>query len=294
MTEELNLITFNAIAQFVNGLNGLFGKKYRSLALYNRLISKTTIMHQNAISKHIQVFRKFCTENRSSIVNRNTNFTDNVIFFSESACIFMNEVFELTEKEEDSEEIKDGIWKHLLTISALVDPCGRAKEILKKSKEDFESFDESVSNLKTNVSGNEAKFITDIIDKVENSIDPNAKDPMAAVSSIISSGVFTELIGNMNQGMQNGQLDIGKMLSVVNGLVSSIGNSQGDEGSMNDNPMNDNPMNMLSSMMGALGGMNTQNNSPENVMQNMMQSMMQFSNNKEETVSATNYIDDVE
>ena len=100
--------------------------------------------------------------------------------------------------------------------------------------------------------GTETNFLTDIIDKVEAHVDPNA-NPMEAVSSIMQSGVFTDLIGGMNQGLSDGSLDIGKLMGAVQGMVGQLSN-QGDG---NNDPQAANAMNMISSMM---GNMNTGNN----------------------------------
>ena len=277
MSDELNLIAFNAIAQFMKELNTIFGKKYRPIALYNRLISKTTLMHQNAISRHISVFRDFCTVNRACILTRNTELKDDVIFYSEAVSIFMNEVFNLTENEEDSEDIKEGIWKHLLTISALVDPSGRAKDVLKNSvvseRENVrENAREStpVRNTKS-----ETNFINNIIEKVEKNIDPNVSDPMQAVSSMMKSGVFTDLLSDITNGMKSGELDINKMFSAVNEMVSKEG-----VGNDESNPLG-NHMNMLSSMMSSMNtGQNSEGGNdmgdqidPMSMLSSMMSSM---------------------
>ena len=80
------------------------------------------------------------------------------------------------------------IWKHLLTISALVDPTGKAKQLLKEAS-------------KKNNNGLEANFLTNIIEKVEENVDPDA-NPMEAVTSIMQSGVFQELVTGMGEGLQ--------------------------------------------------------------------------------------------
>ena len=45
----------------------VFGKKQRSLKLYVRLITKTTLSHEKAIKKHIKAFRDFCISNRDAL-----------------------------------------------------------------------------------------------------------------------------------------------------------------------------------------------------------------------------------
>lgn len=239
--EELNLITFNAISKFVSELGDLYGSKktQRPLSLYKRLLKKTTIFNEKPIQKHIKAFRSFCVENREIIQTKDSdNLVKNTIKYSETAYIDMRAVFDLVDNEDDkneSKQIKESIWSHILTISALVDPAGKAKEILKESSKNSSSND-----------GQEVNFIANIIDKVEKNVDPNS-NPMEAVGSIMQSGIFTDLISDMNQGLQTGNLDIGKLMGAVTGMVSTMGQQPGSEQS---GQQPDEAMNMLTSMMG--------------------------------------------
>ena len=113
------------------------------------------------------------------------------------------------------------IWKHILAITAIIDPSSKAKDLLRDS-------------LKG--SGAEKNFLSDIINKVESNVNHDASNPMEAVSSIMSSGVFTELMGGMSNGLQNGELDIGKLLGAVQGMVTSLGTMSGGAGSPENMP----------------------------------------------------------
>ena len=70
MNTDNNLIIFKAIANFTQALADEFGKKQHSLALYSRLINKTTLAHDTPIKKHISVFTEFCINNREAILNK--------------------------------------------------------------------------------------------------------------------------------------------------------------------------------------------------------------------------------
>lgn len=249
--EEINLIAFNSIYKFIKSLGDLYSSVYKPLALYNRLISKTTISHTKAVKKHVACFRQFCISNRDSISNKNHKDLNGLISYSNNVYIDMSVIFDIISKEEDSTQIRETVWKHLLTISALLDPAGKAKEILKESSKR--------QNSKNNNSGKEVEFISNIIDKVEKNVDPNA-NPMEAISSIISSGVITDLITSMNNDLQNGELDISKLMGAVSGMVSTLGNNNDNNDSNENNFTNqDNSkeaMNMLQTMMGSfMGGM---------------------------------------
>jgi hypothetical protein len=227
-----NLITFKAISSFVTELSEIFSEKNHSLKLYARLLNKTTLSHEVAIKKHIESFRIFCFDNRDALENKKYElFKNSSVEYSSKVFIDFSNIF----KEADS-ETKNIIWKHLLTIAALVDPAGKAREILKNSKE-----------------SKEANFLSDILEKVETNVTPNS-NPLEAVSSIMSSGIFTELISNMNTGIQDGSLDLGKLMGTVQQMCTSLnvdGGTGGGEGM--EETLNSTPMNMLTSMMSSMG-----------------------------------------
>lgn len=204
--EDNTLIVFNSITKFVHSLNECFGEKQRSLQLYSRLIEKTTIIHEGPIQKHITAFQSFCEKNQDAIYEKDeTKFTQTNVSYSERVFINMSEIFENASPSE-----KETIWKHLLLLMVRFDPSGRAKKILK----------ESLKKSKEN-SENEENFLNNIINKVEKNVSPS-DNPMQAVSSVMSSGLFTDLIGSMTSGLNNGELDLSKLMGTVNGMVSNI------------------------------------------------------------------------
>ena len=210
--EDNNLIIFKAISNFVRDLNDNFGTKQRSLQLYSRLISKTKIIHEGPIKKHVYAFNVFCTENKDTISNKNKNgLKYNKITYSDKVYINIGLIFQQANKQEMS-----AIWKHLLTIMALLDPSSKAKSVLRES---LHSSGEAEQN-----------FLTNIIDKVETNIDSSStSNPMEAVSKIMSSGIFTDLIGGMSTGLQSGELDLGKLMGSVQNMVGSLQAQTGGE-----------------------------------------------------------------
>nr|QBK85263.1 MAG: uncharacterized protein LCIVAC01_00720 [Iridovirus LCIVAC01] len=232
--DDSSLITFKAISNFVSALGSEFGKRQRSLALYCRLIGKTTLSHEKPIYKHIESFRDFCIANREAIIDRDeTKLQNHIIKYSKNVFINMDHIFKL------DKDNKDVIWNHILTISALVDPSSKAKEILKKNME---------ARRRNGESGTEEEFLSTIIDKVEAHVDPSA-NPMQAVAGIMQSGIFTELIGTMSGGLTDGSLDIGKLMGTVQTMVSSIGNMAGGDSEQSPE------LNQMTSMMTNLTGM---------------------------------------
>lgn len=226
---DTSLITFKAISNFTNCLSEVFGAEHRSLKLYAHLIKKTTIAHEKAILKHIDAFRNFCVSNRDSIENKDyKSFQTNNIIYSERVYIVMSNIFNKSDRETAAI-----IWKHLLTISALVDPAGKARKVLKETKKNGDVL--------------EANFLQNIIEKVETNVDPNA-NPMEAISSIMKSGVFQELVSGMGSGLQDGSLDLSKLLGTVQQMVGTLNEDGSGE--------NDATMNLMNTMMSNLNSGN--------------------------------------
>ena len=237
MSTDNSLITFKAIANFTNDLASVFGEIHRPLKLYDHLITKTTIAHDKPILKHIEAFREFCVSNREAISEKNiNNLTFRKIFYSKRVFIDMGFIFQKSDPE-----TTNVIWKHLLTISALVDPTGKAREILKEE-------------TKNGYVG-EANFLTDIISKVESQVDPNA-NPMEAVASIMKSGIFTDLVNGMGSGLQDGTLDLNKLMSTVQTMVTKLSDDSGDSAGGKQ------AVDMITTMMGSInaGAGSVQNN----------------------------------
>jgi hypothetical protein len=227
MSTDTSLITFKAISNFTNDLGDVFSETHRPLKLYSHLINKTTIAHDKPIQKHIEAFRLFCVANRDAIANKDVKgLSKHKISYSKRVFINMKQIFQHSDTETTSV-----IWRHLLTISALVDPTGQARKILKEQAESG--------------GGDEVNFLTDIISKVEDKVDPNA-NPMEAVASIMQSGIFTDLVSGMGNGLQDGSLDLGKLMGTVQTMVTKLSDDAGDkEGG-------EQAMNMINTMMGSL------------------------------------------
>lgn len=220
-----HLLVFHAIANFVDELNSEFGKQYRSLKLYSHLITKTTLVHEKAINKHIKAFTEFVVNNKDAIIEKDVSkIVLTKISYSNRVYIDMAMIF----KSSDA-ETKDIIWNHLLAISALVDPTSNAKQILVNQ------------NKKT---GN---FLENMTEKLNEHIDPESANPMEAISSIMKSGLFTELVQSMGSGLANGSLDINQMLNSVQSITENQDENTGDM-----QPPNDMFQNMLSSVLGGL------------------------------------------
>ena len=205
------LMAFQAILSFVSDINGVFGTEQKSLALYGRLIEKTTFAHIEAIRKHISAFKVFCTDSRDALREKNSSkLSTQNIQYSDRVFINLRSLF--MKADTDS---KRAIWNHILTISAIVDPAAKMREVLEtESGESGES------------AGNQ-DFLQGLISQVEDNIDTETSNPTEAMTNLMKSGVMENMMVSMTQGMQDGSLDLGGLMGSIQGMVGNLREQEG-------------------------------------------------------------------
>ncbi len=228
MDDNTNLITFKAICMFIKDLADVYGAKHVGLQLYNRLVEKTTIMHEKPVAKHVETFQAFCVANRAGILALDLTTTPcevRSVTYSEKVTF---DIVALLEEETDP-EAREAIYRHLLTILYFVDPESslQAKLALNALRKKEASSSQEVVPAPPTTS--EGQFINDLIASVEKTVDPSkVTNPLEAVQTVLSSGVFTEMLGKMQQGMASGQLNIGKLMGAMSGMMGDQGSNLGD------------------------------------------------------------------
>lgn len=201
---------FKCIVSFIHDLNEMYGETQKSLQLYDLLMEKTGIVHQEPIKKHINVFTNFVVENEESILEKNAELLKlEKIEYNDKVFINMKEIFNIADGDS-----KAAIWEHLMTLSAVLNPTSKAKQILMEQKAEKTEKGESSSS---------EDFLTNIIKKVSDNITPDtASDPSSMMSNLMSSGLFGELIEDMNNGISNGDIDLGQMMNSLQGVMSNL------------------------------------------------------------------------
>ena len=224
---DKDLIAFKAISSFVDELSELFEKKQHSLKLYKRLISKTTLVHESAIIKHIETFKAYCIVNREPIKNRMASNLQGNIEYSTRVYIDLKEI--LSYPDNDTDTI-DAIWNHMLAISAIVDPVNKTKEILKKRMKKNHN-PTSSSKPKGGM-----ELITNLMGSLQSQIGENqleGSDPMKLISNIMSSGVFTNMISRVTNSIKDQKLDLNELMSMSQNMLSNL-KQQDTKGEMPD------------------------------------------------------------
>ena len=238
--QDQTLNIFKSINGFVKNMNDCYGSQQKTLQLYARLITKTTFEDEGPISRHVAAFTKFCQENKDSILEKNHKTLVNPkISYNEKVYINMQHILNSATASERSI-----IWKHILTIYAFIDPQSQAKEMLRQVID------------KDGKGGKEEEFLTDIFDKVGNNIQPDG-NPLQAVGNLMSSGIFTDIVGSMSNGLENGELDLGRLMGSMQGMVTNIG-SMAEQNGQSQQPEMAEMLGQMTAMMGNLNKMSQQ------------------------------------
>ena len=256
--DDQKLKIFNSIASFVSDLNIGFGKKYKPVALYNRLVEKTEMKHESAIKRHIFAFEKFFDSNPNFISKK--ELTNNaLIIYSDRVYLDIGKI--LHRSDHDSH---DFIYQHLLTIFSLIhvdDEKGKeALDILQNiqtnglSEDDFNP-DEILGELDLPDS-KEGEFIKNTIGNLTNHIDVN--NPMGSVMNMMSSGFLNTFMEDMNKQMESGEVDMSKLIGVCTNMIQKSGK---DEQMASMDP------NLKNMFTGVISQINNVENNDENIKQ---------------------------
>ena len=220
---------YTKILCFVKDLNDLVGTSRKPVALYYHLLKKS--MHsEQAIEKHVELFKNWLIANKQAVLSgKHSELVQNVIEYTKDK-VFVD-VKDICSGE--SKANNAAIFDHLKIIYYLVDPDS--------SNEIKQALTEKSPDTK------EEEFIDNIKNKIEQNFNENQFDnPLTATMSMLQSGIFTDIIQGMTQGVDNGEMNIDKLLGSVKGLMGGLG----DEEQQEVNGM----FNMVTGMLGVSGG----------------------------------------
>ena len=211
----MNVKIFNHFVDFVSDLQHVFGSRMKSISMYHVLVSSLQKKHQEnetdakyleQIDKHVQVLSEFLKSNSESIFNQKSDLlVQKNLTYSER--IFID--FELVLRH--SEE-KDAIWKHLLYLSTLCDPEGKAKNALNKFLEEDTPENNMIKNIAAKLE--EHKFADTIAQT-------GASNPMDMMSMLGSSGIMSSLMSSMDPASMN-NIDPKKLIKTMRNMLDTM------------------------------------------------------------------------
>ena len=193
------VLCFKAILSFVSDLNKAFGELNRPIKLYFKILEQITFTHQTAIEKNIQLFTLFTHMNQEAILNQDFNLLSSPkLEYSDKAYIDFEYVFNAASSNEVT-----CIWQHLLTLSAIIHPQSRARSVLMSLQKSDSA---------------EANLINNMVSKIEEHVDlENTTNPMEAVTKIMQSGAFADMVKDLSESMQSGNINIEKLMASIGG-----------------------------------------------------------------------------
>lgn len=207
-------LAFNTICNFIRDLNASFGTKQKSLLLYGHLIEKTGLIHIDPVKKHIGIFKEFVEENQEAIEKQEKALLKSpVISYSEKVAIDVGSIFKMSDREEEKV-----IWNHLLTISAVLNPLGNAKQILK-------TLSENQQHQKTTTTNSNDNFLKNIMDKIGSEVqncDTENMNPMQMVGNLLSSGALNDVFQSLSSSINDGNLDLNSMMNSMQSMMSNL------------------------------------------------------------------------
>lgn len=219
--EQKDIDSFEAIKEFVVCLNGVFGKRNQKLALYNRLVETTTVEQEDRVRLIVSAFKDFCQENSLMIINKNLDTLQKgtKICYDNKPNISIEIKHFLSNS---TPEIKRTINDHLLTITALLGNEQTLQNIDEQLKKELEV----KPSIQIDNSTSEGKFISEILDKTQNAFGGNEPtDPMSAMMTMMASGTLKEITEDITQKISSGEVDITKLMGMMQGMISDLQNS---------------------------------------------------------------------
>ncbi len=266
---------FSKAILFVNELNKVFSDKYPNIRLYYKLMKKTPVSNTKAIEKHVQLITEYLSTNTEAIKNKSIKQlqSKNIVFTDK---IFLNLTECLTNSDKETRQI---IFTHLQLLLYIYNPNDELKQILQKT------------SSSPSTKPDESKFIDDFIGKIESQFNEKEfKDPLSAAMNMMQSGLFSEIIQNMNDGVKSGTLNPQKLLgsvqgmlgdltggsvdinNILNGQMSNLEIPNGENGENVNIDMNQ-MFSMVGNLMGGITGDNSNSNTNSNPM-NMVSSLL--------------------
>lgn len=222
---------FSAISAFVSDLGTIFSVKQRSLKLYCKLLNQTKSEHKKAISKHIDIFTQFCTDNKEAINDKDyKKLVTTKLLYSDR--VFIDILYVFNKSDVETQNI---IWQHILTISALVYPEGGAITVLAENKP-------------------AKNYMNNVVEKISSQIDPK-DNPITAALKIMQSGALEDIFSSMSKGLADNEIDLDGIIKSIGGMSSKI---------KDNTDSNPNISGILNGIMGNVAGLLSKTNNKNN------------------------------
>lgn len=201
---------FKVIVNFISDLSDIFGDTNDSIEMYNILLEKTGLTNYTAIRKNITIFSEFLEQNKNEIEKKDLENISGFVKYSDNIILNIKNILQSTDNENRSQ-----IWNHLNVLYSVI--IDNNSNIITNTNEIG-----NITNTNTNENTNENNVFSNIVGKIsENVQNETSNDPGQIMQNMMQSGVFNELVTEMNDSLVNGDLDIGKMLGSLQNMLGN-------------------------------------------------------------------------
>lgn len=234
--DDQKLRVFNAIAAFIQDLDTGFGKKYKPVALYNRLVTKTTLRDSTAIDRHINAFKTFFNQNPSYIKTKKLDNQARIVY-SDRVYLHLGRILSKTETDAHKH-----IHQHLITIYSLMNIGTReGREALKTLKQERKALETLKQEREANgdpadlglnlPDTSEGNFIKDTLNEMTSQFEnmDGEANPMMMMTNMMQSGFFTKFMGDLQSKFNNGEMDLKSLMGTVTSVISEAAPQGGAE-----------------------------------------------------------------
>jgi hypothetical protein len=267
--DDQRIRIFNAISTFVGDLHNVF-EKNKLIALYFRLIEKTTIRDFQAIDRHVAAFKTFFEENVDYVESR-TITSEKIIYTKDHVYIDVPLILSLSDSD-----TQKAIHQHLLTIYSLcylnTEAGQKALDALKELKTTQNAFDLKLPDT------TEGKFLEKTLNKMSEQLkdsDTNNINPVQMAATMMSNGFLGEFMGDMSSKFKSGEMTLPGLFQTITTVIQTAGPSPGGAESAQLQNLMSQFSQMIPQMAGG-GGAGAGAGAPPNIQDLMSQLMPQM------------------
>ena len=216
--EDSQIRVFNAIVAFVQDLDVNFGKRYKPVALYNRLLQKTTISDVQSIKRHIAAFNTFFNSNPNYMATQELSNSVKIVY---SERVYLDVAHILSKTRSDTES-QSQIHKHLAVIYSLLNiDKEESMATLQKMLENTANNDVEFPDTP------EGRFLKEIKADLLDSVGDVESDanPMELIVKIMQSGFMQKMAARF----KSGEINIGKLISTFTTVMAEASGGSADD-----------------------------------------------------------------
>lgn len=202
ISKDDNLRIFKKIKSFVSELQNITSNQ--TVKNYFLFLDKTPDNHSKGVAKQVSIFQDWILANETAITQGDISaLAETAIEYNKDIQIPLKAI-----ALENESSIQEVILKHLQLILFLFKPSEELNVVISSQK----------SKVK-----NEENFLNNFMNKIEASYsNTEFTDPMQATTQLMSSNIFGELVSGLEQGVNDGSLDLMSLMGTVQGMIGAL------------------------------------------------------------------------